>query len=163
MSQRITTPSSNTPRTDGVFDSLTKLERDLISKIDNRRLAIEKEQKSPEIAAKMTHPVHSVGSMLREWELLVRAVSSGWASHQVTIDDYLFALDVRANIEDRVVATSLNMPPSIVRLVHELDQLFLSHTTTDPEKVERIDPWLRPVRDRLPDWLWDRAPVLLPW
>lgn len=143
---------------------MSQLDEREVVKRDNERLEFERRSKAPEVAARMTAPVHSVGNMLREWERLVNAVESDWkAVDYFLVDDYVHALEVRHLLEETVKKMSDGFQ-SLKAALDALDRRFIAHTIQQGDGgAGELAPWLRTQVARAPEWLWDRRPRVLPW
>lgn len=154
-----------TPVTDRTFDSLSQSEAQILADRDARQLSLERSLRNPEIAAKITEPAHSIKKMMQEWERLVNALEAQWEIEgYFLLDDYLFALDMRSSLEERINDASPDSLASIVDALRNLDARFLEQTVREkPGEEGQLRPWLKPVAGRPPEWLWDRRPRIMPW
>ncbi|MDJ1136636.1 hypothetical protein [Streptomyces iconiensis] len=153
------------PQTERAFASLTGSEAEAVRERDDRRLQLEKSRVAPHIAEKMKEPTHSVFRMMKEWELMVEAVArEGDVEPRPLLDDYLFALDTRAGLEEALHDLAPRPPGPLAETLESLDQRFLHHTLPDnPTDEATLSPWLTPMERRPPLWLWNRRPQVNPW
>jgi hypothetical protein len=159
------TELSETPVVDQAFNGLSETEKTEVAERDDERLAFERRGKAPNVAAKMTAPVHSVGNMLREWERLVNAMESDWSAvDYFLVDDYVHALEVRHLLDE----TFKSVPDgfhSLREALAALDRRFIAQTIQqgDGGGAGELEPWVRAHAARAPEWLWNRRPRVLPW
>lgn len=150
---------------DLAFDELTHADMDRVAQRDNERLEVERHGKAPHIAAKMTAPTHSIRSMMREWEILVTAMDHGWQTiDYIVIDDYVYALDMRALLGEALNHLQPNPPQPLTECLNTLDRRFLDQAVQEePGGAGPLEPWLTPMSDRAPEWLWNRRPRIPFW
>lgn len=155
-----------TPVTDRALDELTHADKERVAERDKERLEVERSRLTPEVAAKMTTPTHSIGNMMREWESLITGMEADdWgAGVCFLIDDYLFALDVRAGLGEALNRMQPNTPHSVIEALEVLDRRFLDQTIQEePGGAGVLEPYVRNMAVRPPDWLWNRRPRVVPW
>lgn len=151
--------------TDQAFASLSPRDAEAVRKRDNKRLELEKSRVAPHVAARMTTPTHSLFRMMKEWEWLIEAMETEWrVEPQPLLDDYLFVLETRAELECGLCELSPSPPESIVQALDQLDKRFLQCTTQEGQTgAGGLAKWLDPVEKRPPMWLWNRRPRVIPW
>ena len=150
--------------TNHALNKLTPAEMDRFAQCDKKRLELESSRVAPCIAARMTAPMHSVANMLREWEELVNAMGHDWETVDYLIDDYVYALNVRAALGEALNHLQSNPPKPLIEALSTLDRRFLDQTIQEnPRGAGAIEPYLMPMADRAPNWLWNRRPRVSFW
>ncbi|MGK5500755.1 hypothetical protein [Streptomyces sp. URMC 125] len=82
----------------------------------------------------MIEPLHSIRNTMQEWERLANALESQWRTvDYFPLDDYLFALDMRASLEEAISEISPEPPTPLLTALEILDTRFLSHTVEDEQ------------------------------
>ncbi|MER5438776.1 hypothetical protein [Streptomyces sp. NPDC002790] len=153
------------PLTPRALTRLTATDLSRVAARDRQRLNVERSRVSPAAAEKMTTPTQSIENMLMEREGLVNVLESGWASErQLRIDDYLFALDMRAAPEEGLQEIEGAPPMEIIEVSGQLDSRFLTCTVKEASGPGAgiLGDFLQAFARRSPEWLWDRRPRLLP-